>query len=89
MESLPIQYVAASQACKSQRLASSVDIPYKLDEGYSEDTRSQDDDSVGEEPRNGGLMDITLPGFVMGLNEAERSGADTILDDALPMWKNG
>ena len=56
--------------------------PFKIDEGYSEDTRSQDDEdsALGIEPRLGEPMTMAppsnagLPENVLTLSEAERSG---------------
>lgn len=57
-------------------------VPYKLDEGYSEDTRSQDDVAGAEgdaEPsmdeRNGyRSSDLPLPDWILNMNEADRGG---------------
>ena len=58
-----------------------MDPSYKLDEGYSEDTRSQDGlDSPNAEMGNDALLASqlgvggVLPPGVMALSEAERSG---------------
>ena len=72
----------AAQICKPPCPASSVEAPFKLDEGYSEETRSQydGDSSMGIEPRGGGVPSTPLasltvsPDVVMSMSEAERSG---------------
>lgn len=63
-------------------LALGVDPSFKVDEGYSEDTRSQDDvDSpMRLDPGNNEMrtmpmpMVASLPEGIMALNEVERSG---------------
>jgi len=81
MDGFPARFEAA-QICKPPCPASSVEAPFKLDEGYSEETRSQcdGDSSMGLEPRGGGALGMPLasltvsPDVVMSMSEAERSG---------------
>jgi F-box and WD-40 domain protein 1/11 len=52
---------------------------FKLDEGYSEDTRSQAGSEMRADSRMGDIMDhepsqSLLPDWVVNMNEAERSG---------------
>ena len=69
-------YIAAFQS------AASMSAPFKIDEGYSEETRSQNgsDAAVRADSRDSELPDqeITpicpLPDWVLGLSEADRSG---------------
>lgn len=59
-----------------------MDISYKLDEGYSEDTRSQDglESPMGMDPSAEGLLSsqimstTALSSAVMALTEAEKAG---------------
>ena len=59
-----------------------MEMPFKVDEGYSEDTRSQDggDSSIGLESGVEELMGLVIPPMgrlsdaVLTLSEAERSG---------------
>lgn len=61
---------------------------FKLDEGYSEETRSQtgSDEAMEPEPTAGttaGLVPapyVGLPDWIMALGEDQRSGADPIRD---------
>lgn len=63
-------------------LSPCVDPSFKVDEGYSEETRSQDDvdspmrlDSASNEMKTIPVpMVASLPEGIMALNEAERSG---------------
>ena len=58
-----------------------VDSSFKVDEGYSEDTRSLDDHEFSIKPEPGPtestipvLMMEGIPDWMMALNEGERSG---------------
>ena len=59
-----------------------IDASFKLDEGYSEDTRSlaDDDSAMGMEPRTAGSPNLmpnplaALENAVAALDEAQRSG---------------
>lgn len=81
MDGFPASFEGA-QICTPPCPASSMEAPFKLDEGYSEETRSQydDDSSMGIEPRGGGPLGVPLasltvsPDVVMSMSEAERSG---------------
>ena len=85
MDGFPDGFEAA-QICNPPCPVSSVEAPFKLDEGYSEETRSQydGDSSMGIEPRGGGSLGVPLasltvsPDVVMSMSEAERSGNTTI-----------
>ena len=82
MDSYPRSILGSQQNCTPPCLISALDAPFKLDEGYSEETRSQydGDSSMGLEPRSGNVMPLSLssltvlPDVVMSLSEAERSG---------------
>ena len=68
--------------CSPPCPASSRHAPFKLDEGYSEETRSQydSDSTMGIELGNVNLMDVSMPPMsglpeaMMALTEAERTG---------------
>ena len=70
------------QLCRPPYPPTTMEMPFKVDEGYSEDTRSQDegDTPMGIEPRVEEMMGMVMPPLaglsdaVMTLNEAERSG---------------
>jgi F-box and WD-40 domain protein 1/11 len=48
---------------------------FKLDEGYSEDTRSQAGSEMRADSRMGDILDTQLlPDWVVNMNETERSG---------------
>ena len=63
--------------------ALNVDAAFKVDEGYSEETRSMDsgDSAMGLEPRNSGSLSLqpdplaALHNAVAALDEPQRSGA--------------
>ena len=69
-----------------------MDGSFRLDEGYSEDTRSLDDadSTMGIEPRPSSDIGqipsplLALQNAVMALNEAQRSGSSELL--ALPLF---
>ena len=73
-----------------------MDPSYKVDEGYSEDTRSQDglESPMSMEPGNYGLMESqmgaggVLPPGIMVLSEAERMGMLRRLWGPLPTSDN-
>ncbi|MCJ1476573.1 hypothetical protein MMC13_005239 [Lambiella insularis] len=75
------QALAGPHMCRPPCPASSRHIPFKLDEGYSEETRSQydGDSSMGVEPASGNCLGMSVPSLVglpdatMALSEAERS----------------
>ncbi|MCJ1402247.1 hypothetical protein MMC11_005467 [Xylographa trunciseda] len=75
------QSLVDAQICQPPCPASSRQTPFKLDEGYSEETRSQDDgdSTMGAEPRSSDPIAaslsplVGLPDAVMALTEAERS----------------
>lgn len=76
------QVLVDAQLCRPPCPVSSRHMPFKLDEGYSEETRSQydGDSSMGVEPASGNSLEMPLPSLVglpdaiMALGEAERSG---------------
>ena len=55
-----------------------IDAPFKVDEGYSEETRSQEDgdSAMGMEmsANNLNVLSVGLPDVILTLSEAERSG---------------
>jgi F-box and WD-40 domain protein 1/11 len=58
---------------------------FKLDEGYSEDTRSQAGSEMRADSRMGDIMDqdaspSLLPDWVVNMNETERSGMAPTID---------
>ena len=69
-------YIAAFQS------AASMNAPFKIDEGYSEETRSQNesDAPMRSGSRDSDLPDqeaatmLPLPEWVLGLSETDRSG---------------
>ncbi|MCJ1391489.1 hypothetical protein MMC18_004353 [Xylographa bjoerkii] len=75
------QDLVDARICQPPCPASSRQTPFKLDEGYSEETRSQDDgdSTMGAEPRSSNPIVtslsplVGLPDAVMALTEAERS----------------
>ena len=78
----PASFEGGAQICKPPCPALSIEAPFKLDEGYSEETRSQydGDSSISTEPRGGGPLGVPLsslmvsPDVVMSMTETERSG---------------
>ena len=79
--------------CQPPCPASSGQPPFKLDEGYSEETRSQDDgdSTLGTELGNGDPIATSLSPLVglsdavMALTEAERSGKRIL--DTVSVWE--
>ena len=80
------QSLVDARICQPPCPVSSRQTPFRLDEGYSEETRSQDDDdsTMGTEPGGSGPIATSLsplaglPDAVMALTEAERSGKTTL-----------
>ena len=68
-----------SGACKPPFPSLGPDASYRLDEGYSEDTRSLDDgdSAMGLEPRTSSEANLldTLQNAVLSLDERQRSGS--------------
>ena len=82
MESYTRGSVDSSQICKPPCPVSNLEAAFKVDEGYSEDSRSLDggDLVMGEEPRADEVLSmpfpslVGLPNVVLSLSEAERIG---------------
>ena len=82
MDSFRGNIVKSTQICTPPCPASAMEPSFKLDEGYSEDTRSQEelDSQMIMDERAGDIMPLpmplvqNLPDFVLALSEAERTG---------------
>lgn len=82
MENYSINTLNSGPLYHKNYLSPCVDLSFKVDEGYSEETRSQDDvdcpmrlDSGSNESKTmPAPVGASLPEGIMALNEAERSG---------------
>ena len=84
MNKLPTGLLEPSRVCTSPCPIAAIETtPFKGDEGYSEDTRSQDgDSSLGIDVRTSGMggSGSTLLGLsdvALSLDEADRSGKNS------------
>lgn len=90
MDSYPANSLGHAQLYQGNYVSSRLDSSFKVDEGYSEETRSQDDieSPMKIEPGAEEMAPIHvpvvagLPQEIMALSEAERSGMLSILRGA-------
>ena len=81
MDSFPVNLLNQTQLYQTA-CPSAMEAPFKLDEGYSEETRSQeeDDSPLRMDTAAGEVLSLAVPPMtalsdgVLALSEAERSG---------------